>query len=99
MRPEAREPRLQPPHQRERKLGRPVPGRSTENRTMSQVLTQASHQWSTRPDDERFTSLTAMLAHFGQVRAESSAVVVPSKHISLVPDSDNRGLTVSHGDH
>jgi hypothetical protein len=62
---------------------------------MSQVLTQASHQWATRPDDERFTSLTSMLAHFGRVRQESRAVVVPSKKINLVPEQDNRGLQVT----
>lgn len=62
---------------------------------MSAVLTQASHQWATRPDDERFTSLTAMLAHFGRVRQESRAVVVPSKKINLLPDPDNRGLQVT----
>lgn len=62
---------------------------------MSQVLTQASHQWATRPDDERFTSLTSMLKHFGRVRQESKAVVVPSKRINLVPEQDNLGLQVT----
>jgi hypothetical protein len=36
-------------------------------------LMQASHQWRTRPGDERFTSLTDMQEHFDRVRAESRA--------------------------
>jgi len=62
---------------------------------MSQVLTQASHQWATRPDDERFVSLSSMMAHFGRVRQESRAVTVPSKRINFIPEPDNRGLQVT----
>lgn len=43
------------------------------------TLMQASHQWATRPSDERFTSLTDMQTHFNQIRNECKAVVVPSR--------------------
>ncbi len=57
-------------------------------------LMQASHQWATRPDDERFTSLTAMKEHFAQETVRSRAVVVSSRKIRVEPESDNRGLAV-----
>jgi hypothetical protein len=56
-------------------------------------LMQASQQWATRPADERFTSLTAMLAHYRSVKARSRALVVPSRAIAALPDpNDNTGL-------
>ena len=54
----------------------------------------ASHQWMKRPDDERYTSLTDMLAHFETMRANSQAIVVPSRRLQARPDGDRRGLTV-----
>jgi hypothetical protein len=59
---------------------------------MSITLTQASHQWATRPDDQRFTSLTSMADHFAKVRSESRAVVVSSRKVRFEPESDNKGL-------
>ncbi len=56
------------------------------------VLTQASHQWASRPDDERFTSLTDMLTHFGTQRAASREVVCPTRRMSLVPGIDHKAL-------
>ena len=50
------------------------------------TLTQASKQWSTRPAEERFTSLDAMAAHFQAQRAISRAAVVSSRHLRAVPD-------------
>lgn len=61
---------------------------------MSELL-QASHQWSSRPDDERFLSLYDMLEHFRRIRAESRAVVVGSRRIHAAPDQDNRGMQVT----
>jgi hypothetical protein len=58
------------------------------------TLMQASRQWSTRPDDERFTSLLDMKAHFDAQRAISKAVVASTRSIELVPDDDNQGLRV-----
>lgn len=57
-------------------------------------LMQASKQWSSRPDDERFTSLDSMLAHFGQVRDQSREVVVASRRIHALPDADNKGMSI-----
>jgi hypothetical protein len=38
-------------------------------------LMQASHQWRSRPDDERFVSLDDMKEHFERIRAESRQMV------------------------
>lgn len=58
------------------------------------TLMQASHQWATRPSDERFTSLTDMQNHFNQTRSECRAVVVPSRRIHALPTADNKGLEI-----
>lgn len=58
-------------------------------------LMQASHQWATRPDDERFTSLTAMQDHFETIRNQSCEVVVASRRIHALPDPDNKGLMIT----
>lgn len=50
------------------------------------TLMQASRQWATRPEEERFTSLNAMAAHFHAQRAISRAAVVSSRHLRAVPD-------------
>ena len=50
------------------------------------TLMQANRQWSTRPEEERFTSLTAMSAHFHAQRAISRAAVVSSRQLRAVPD-------------
>jgi hypothetical protein len=57
-------------------------------------LMQANHQWSTRPDDQRFTSLTAMRDHFNTTRLNSRATVVSSRRLEVVPADDNRGLAI-----
>lgn len=58
------------------------------------TLVQASRQWSSRPDDQRFLSLPAMLDHFTARRARSRATVQSTRLIEMVPDADNRGLKV-----
>lgn len=60
---------------------------------MSTIM-KASNQWATRPDDERFVSLIEMRDKMAFDRERSRGVVVPSKHITLVPDDDNEGLQV-----
>lgn len=50
------------------------------------TLMQASRQWATRPEEERFTSLTAMAAKFHAERAISRAAVVSSRQLRAVPD-------------
>ena len=58
-------------------------------------LMQANRQWSTRPDDERFTCLERMLAHFRTIRGESREVIVPSRRVHCLPDDDNKGLMIT----
>lgn len=60
------------------------------------TLMQASRQWATRPDDERYTSLVDMLAHFRRLREHSREVVVSSRRIEARPTDDNAGLEI-HG--
>ena len=50
------------------------------------TLMQANRQWSTRPEEERFTSLTAMSAKFHADRAISRAAMVSSRQLRAVPD-------------
>ena len=61
---------------------------------MSELM-QASHQWATRPADQRFTSLTQMQKHFHAVREASHAIVRASRKIEAMPTPDNAGLLVS----
>jgi len=63
--------------------------------TDSTILTQASRQWATRPDDERFTSLTALHDHVTAIRNNSRASTVASRDLHAVPsDTDSRGLQI-----
>jgi hypothetical protein len=60
---------------------------------MSDTLFQANRQWSTRPDDERFTSLPEMLAAAVQHRKNSSARVISSRAIQARPvEGDSKAL-------
>lgn len=56
-------------------------------------LLKASHQWATRPSDERFTSLTELDTHCRTIRDRSAARVLPSRAISCQPlQEDSRAL-------
>jgi hypothetical protein len=57
-------------------------------------LMQANRQWSTRPADERFTSLTAMFDHFQHQRDRSRELVVSTRKLQVIPDQDNKGLSL-----
>jgi hypothetical protein len=58
-------------------------------------LMQASHQWATRPDDERFTSLTELLAHTKRQREQSIGRVMPNRAIAAAPiEGDLKGLAI-----
>ena len=57
------------------------------------TLMQANKQWATRPAEERFTSLPAMLAKFEADRAISRAAVVSSRKLRAVP-TDATGLVI-----
>lgn len=60
---------------------------------MSTTLMQASHQWATRPDDERFTSLPTMYAAAIQMRQRSAARVISSRQLSARPvEGDSKAL-------
>lgn len=62
--------------------------------TMTELL-KASHQWATRPADERFTSLTELAKFKHEVRDRSRARVVSSRRIEAVPvQGDQRALAV-----
>jgi len=58
------------------------------------TLMQASHQWATRPAEERFISLLEMQAKLTADRAISRARVVSSKSLRVVPAADNQGLLI-----
>lgn len=57
-------------------------------------LMQASHQWATRPDDERYTSLVDMRNHFDAVRNASREIVVSTRAIEARADEDHKGLSI-----
>lgn len=52
-------------------------------------LMQANTQWRSRPDDERFTSLTEMHAAMVNNRINSAAKVISSRSIEAQPMKDN----------
>ena len=63
------------------------------------TLMQASHQWATRPDDQRFCSLLALNDHLQHSRDNSHARVVSSRRIEAVPlESDYRALLLKGPD-
>ena len=57
-------------------------------------LMQASHQWSSRPPEERFTSLPEMRAQLEQLRANSRAAIFSSRQLGVIPTDDNAGILV-----
>jgi hypothetical protein len=57
-------------------------------------LMQASKQWASRPDDERFTSLIDMRRHFETLRDNSHQSVVRTSRLRCVPTIDNTGMLV-----
>ena len=61
-----------------------------------QIL-KASQQWSTRPSDERFTSLAALNNHCHTIRGRSSAKVLPSRAIHCEPVADDSKALVCVG--
>jgi len=64
------------------------------------TLHQASRQWSTRPSDERFLSLTDLQAHAHSVRDNSVESTVTTRQIEVQPHpmDPTRGITIA-GDH
>ena len=62
------------------------------------ILTQASRQWASRPDDERFTNLLEMDAAVQATRAQSRERIIGSRHLQIAPATgdETKGLQV-HG--
>lgn len=59
------------------------------------TLSQASREWATRPDDQRFTSLTQLHAYCESLRQRSKSGVISQRDITALPCSDNSGLRVT----
>lgn len=60
-------------------------------------LMQASNQWATRPDDQRFLSLTDLARHVRDARANSVQRVLPNRRLLAAPvegDASERRLVV-----
>lgn len=56
-------------------------------------MMKANREWSTRPQDERFTSLPELHAHCETMREQSRAKAVSSRAIQCAPyDNDGRAL-------
>lgn len=60
-------------------------------------LMEASRQWASRPDDQRFTSLDELVAHTAHQREISIGRVIPSRKIAAAPlegDNERKSLVV-----
>lgn len=63
---------------------------------MAQTLMQANHQWSTRPDDERFLSLTALDNYVQAQRQHSAAKIVSSRALTASPvEGDHEAMMLT----
>lgn len=56
---------------------------------MTSTLMQASRQWSSRPADQRFTSLLDLQSHMRAVHDHSVAKNVSSRQLTLQPDPES----------
>ncbi len=64
-------------------------------------LMQASRQWASRPNDQRFTSLDALIGHTRDLRDRSATGVISSRKIECAPvegDPTHRQLVVQGPD-
>jgi hypothetical protein len=64
------------------------------------TLMRASHQWASRPADERFISLLELQDHVTRQRETSRSTVISSRKIEVHPDPEDpqlRGLLVEAG--
>lgn len=64
---------------------------------MSKNLYQASNQWATRPDDERFASVEEMLAATRSYASAAKTSTISSKDIELEKEGDNLRLVGKSG--
>lgn len=68
----------------------------TQNASQPKNLFTVSSQWRSRPDDQRFTSLTELDAYKKKLKAASKGVVVANRKIEFRPARENprEGLEV-----
>lgn len=61
-------------------------------------LMHASRQWMSRPDDERFTSLTDLYNVVHKVRDESIGSAISSRRLQVMPHAEDtmKGLMIEH---
>lgn len=60
------------------------------------VLTQASRQWASRPSDQRFVSLIDLDNHCQKIKSLSAARVLPNRALEAQPvEGDSRALAIS----
>ncbi len=61
------------------------------------VLTAASREWASRPDDERFCSLPELHDYCADIRERSASKIVSSRDLTVQPHPDNNrsGLVVT----
>jgi len=64
--------------------------------TNGTTLMQASRQWASRPDDQRFTSLTELHAFCNASRLHSSGRVVSSRSLTAQPLEGIKSFAVKH---
>lgn len=64
---------------------------------MTKNLYQASNQWATRPDDERFASVEEMLAATRSYASAAKTATISSKDIELEKEGDNLRLVGKSG--
>lgn len=68
------------------------------NRPQGENIHTVSAQWRKRPDNERFTSLTAMQNVKRKLRERSRQGVMVNKQIEAVPCADHKGLVLRNRD-
>lgn len=59
------------------------------------TLMQASHQWASRPADQRFLDLHELRARTEQGKLNSTSKVVPTKALHFEPMDDHKGLKIA----
>lgn len=66
---------------------------------MLDTVMTAHNQWASRPDDERFTSLPALLAKVSHQRETSTAKVTSNRRLLAVPTGeDHTGIAIQTAD-
>lgn len=56
---------------------------------MSEINTVVSHQWATRPADQRFESLTALAAYKRWQKQNSRAATIVNRNVTILPEAND----------